>query len=173
MLRTSLNSLVTEYKYLVSDIIGKDVSPFPKNLTDSWYFSYTRLSPEEKEKENQYLSVTAVKVLKRFSLIPTIYFVNRPQSESNFVRVCRGCPIEVIKIFLQNAINPNTREKGTLSRPLIVSSALRRYDVAELLLKYGADKDATDFNGRTAVDIARMSSDVKMEVLLVTGVLED
>ena len=69
---------------------------------------------------------------------------------------CRHKYMPVVQLLLTNGANPNLQEEGCDSRyrrsfPLHIAAAGRNSELAEFLLKHGADVDVVDTDGNTAL----------------------
>ena len=67
-------------------------------------------------------------------------------------------PPKVVKLLLENGADPNfvTGSQENLRRsPLAVAVSNGQVEAVEMLLAYHADTEYTDFNGMTALDLAR------------------
>jgi uncharacterized protein len=74
-----------------------------------------------------------------------------------------------LKLFyrlLEEGIDVNATRRKSRFTPLMAAVCYSRSEMAEALIKYGADKDAMDFKGFRAFDFARKMKKTKMLALL-------
>ncbi len=63
--------------------------------------------------------------------------------------------IAMVNYILDKGIDVNQTQRKSNFTPLMCASCYGRYEIVELLLKNGADKEATDTKGLTAIDFSR------------------
>ncbi|KAG0125660.1 ankyrin repeat-containing domain protein [Tuber indicum] len=76
--------------------------------------------------------------------------------------------VEMVELLLRNKANPNIGAKfGGNILPLHIAAQNKGYDIVRLLLSHGADINATDSEGRTALSFAVSAEDEQMVKLLL------
>ncbi len=63
--------------------------------------------------------------------------------------------LEMVRYFLSKEIDVNATTRRSGFTPLMCAACYGRYEIAKILLEKGADKDASDLKGFSAIDFAR------------------
>jgi serine/threonine protein kinase/tetratricopeptide (TPR) repeat protein len=77
--------------------------------------------------------------------------------------------LNVIELLLKKGAKTQTLKKNGYSSPLMIAADINAVDAAQLLLKYGAQKDFTDMNGETAFIYAAKNNHTQMMALVDPG----
>lgn len=78
--------------------------------------------------------------------------------------------LSIVRVLLEHGANINKLSRDTNGRfetPLVTSCRQANYDLASLLLKYGADANAADFHMRTPLWIATRERSLELVQLLI------
>ena len=97
---------------------------------------------------------------------------NQPPLSIALVSVKHEVSSEMIELLASNGADVNAKfdfGDGAVTNPLNMCVSMERPDLAEILLRYGADPDARDYNGRTALVFAVITGDEILDVLLENG----
>lgn len=63
--------------------------------------------------------------------------------------------IEMVEYILEKGIDVNFTQRRSRFTPLMAAASYGRVDIAKLLVKHGADQEAVDEKGFSAIDFAR------------------
>ena len=97
---------------------------------------------------------------------------NQPPLSVALVSVKHEVSSEMIELLASNGADVNEVfdfGDGALTNPLNMCVSMNRPDIAEILLRYGADPDVRDYNGRTALVFAVLTGDEILNILLENG----
>ena len=93
--------------------------------------------------------------------------------ESALHRACKGKRASIVSILLKKGANPNIREKKSGKTPLIKAVKTDNVKITKLLISSGADINAQDNNGNTALSLAKEAGNTKIIELLVEAGAKD
>jgi ankyrin repeat protein len=109
--------------------------------------------------------LTKLKWILVFFMVASFLLVGWTSKEGELTKAVKKGNNVTVESLLNQGVSPNIRVSH--GQTLLMVAAAKNYlAVAKLLLENGADKEAVDHNGKTALLIAREKCEVEMVILL-------